>query len=63
MLNFVGKFVGYCNDFKTELDRCFKAEKDVHRKINLQKARDDAERYKRYCSKIEALEREQNAKA
>jgi hypothetical protein len=36
----LGKFVGYCNDAKRELDQCFKLEKNVKRSENLKKARE-----------------------
>ena len=35
----IAKYFGACNDFKTALDACFKAEKEERRILNLQKAR------------------------
>ena len=36
----IGKFFGACNDAKAELDKCFRAEKEAKRKLNLVKARE-----------------------
>jgi len=38
--NTFGKFFGKCNQFKAELDACFRQEKEVKRAANLKKARE-----------------------
>ncbi len=50
------KFFGECNDAKYALDACFRAEKEVKRKHNLEKAR----AFDKKFEALEAAEREMN---
>ena len=40
LMSTLGKFVGACNSVKSEMDRCFRKEKEEKRDINLRKARE-----------------------
>ncbi len=49
----IGKFFGACNSAKTELDWCFKMEKESKRKANMDKARDFDRKFEEYMLKKE----------
>lgn len=49
----MGKFFGACNDFKYQMDKCFKQEKDKKRIENLQKARDIEARFEQRLANLE----------
>lgn len=44
-----GRLTGACNDYKVQLDACFKAAKKKTRKGLLEKARADRERWLQKC--------------
>eukprot|EP01036_Dinobryon_divergens_P028625 gene28625-37604_t len=41
------KYFGACNEFKTALDTCFRAEKEERRQLNLQRAREFEQDFKK----------------
>jgi COX assembly protein 2 len=49
----LSKLLGACNEDKTLLDRCFKAQKKVTRKPILEAARADRERWHQKCDAID----------
>lgn len=49
----LGKFFGYCNDPKAEMDICFRAEKEEARSANMKKARASEERYESQLKLVE----------
>lgn len=51
--NKFAKFFGACNDVKAEMDRCFRAEKEVKRKENLRKAREFDAKFEKYLEEKE----------
>ena len=48
-----GRLTGLCNEHKTLLDKCFKAQKKLVRKGILVKAREDRERWQAKCEQLE----------
>ena len=52
-VGFVGKLTGACNEQKTLLDLCFRAQKKVKRKVNLEAAREDRARWLQACEEAE----------
>mmetsp|Transcript_17762 Transcript_17762/g.35052 ORF Transcript_17762/g.35052 Transcript_17762/m.35052 type:complete len:85 (+) Transcript_17762:146-400(+) len=48
------KFFGVCNEPKAALDKCFKAEKEVIRKANADKARESRKRFEERLAKDRA---------
>eukprot|EP01035_Chromulina_nebulosa_P023751 gene23751-30803_t len=43
----IAKYFGACNEFKTALDTCFRAEKEERRQLNLQRAREFEQDFKK----------------
>ena len=41
------KFIGYCNDAKADLDKCFRMEKERMRKENMNKGRKEEQEWQR----------------
>ena len=46
-----GRLTGACNEYKHQLDACFKAQKKVTRKGLLEKARAERERWHQACER------------
>mmetsp|Transcript_20102 Transcript_20102/g.35730 ORF Transcript_20102/g.35730 Transcript_20102/m.35730 type:complete len:85 (-) Transcript_20102:294-548(-) len=54
------KYMGACNDAKVALDQCFRAEKEVKRKANADKARESRKRFEERVAAREAAEHGKN---
>ena len=52
------KFLGSCNDVKSELDECFAREKEVKKQENLRKARDFDAKFAKVLAAKKAKEEE-----
>ena len=48
------KFFGACSDAKSALDQCFKAEKDVRRKLNMEKGKARQKSFEEFAAAFEA---------
>ncbi|GAA0175572.1 hypothetical protein LIER_28718 [Lithospermum erythrorhizon] len=51
----IGKFFGDCTDLKVKLDRCFRMEKQVNRKVNFEESKKLKERLR--AQRMEEAER------
>ncbi len=49
-----GKFIGACNDAKAALDKCFKAEKDVKRRLNMERAKETEKEFQMVMADFDA---------
>jgi len=49
----LGKFVGKCNQFKADLDACFRLEKEAKRSANMKKAREFDKKFDEYLARNE----------
>lgn len=57
----LGKWFGYCNDVKSQLDRCFKEEKEVRRRANAELGREQEKRLQRIIdshNKVDSSEKQ-----
>ena len=53
--NKISKFFGACNDFKAEMDWCFKTEKEAVRKENLRKSKLRSARFEALSKKLQVI--------